>query len=279
MNSLQLHKINPSILEICWSQKLWLLASIVLAIVCSALCQLVIPKTFRVKNTLRIGQFMGNPLEMAEFTKQRFKQAAFLEEAFEHDGLHLDLPRDSLPNLVQVSIENDFNKQRGIDTILFSTQASSASMAAAMNRAISNYLIFQHQRIFEQAVGIRSEEIHGWEKSIEDAEAQIKHLESKLEETASGKTIDDLALYLLTAKLQELRSLLIQMNQLKHKARLETYNPVLSFNTKTGSDPREPEHAFFPRLSITLPSLILVSGFAWFLYCWMKFNLGSHEHN
>jgi hypothetical protein len=255
-----------------WKRKTWLLIAMIISIAVSFAMTAFLPKTFQVKNSLRLGQFMGKPIELSEFTQQRLKQVGFLSDAFEQAHIQLDATRDDYPGMVRVSIENDFNKQRDIDTILFATLGPTPELAAKMNQAISDHLIAVHSEAFNAARSIRDREVLEWETSIEKARQQIRELESRMDQANQGETLDRMALFLQSAKLQEQRAILVQMIRLKQKAILESHNPIASFPTQVASKVRVPQKAYFPRLPLVLAVLLFLTCAIWLFLCWVEFN-------
>lgn len=246
-----------------------LVAMVVIAVIAAIALNKLLPKTYSVTNSLRIGQFMGIPLELPEFTKQRFKMVGFLADAYEEADVDLDIARDDYPRTVKVSIENDFNKQHGIDTIIFSTRGNSPEQAIAMSNAVSNHLIKIHGKKLKEARAIRNQEIAEWDTGITDTKSKIEELEGMLSKSKSDN-INQGALYILTSQFQEQREIMFHMMQIRNNVKLQMSNPVQSFNTQIASTVRPPEKPSFPKLSILIPGLVFAAALFWSFLCWVE---------
>ncbi len=261
--------MNDPLFRVFYKRRGLLAIGAVLAVGLAFLLQNVLPKTYSVSNGVRIGRFMGVPLEMPEFTQQRLKMVGFLADAYEAAGIDLGIARDDLPRTVIVSIENDLNKTNNVDTLIFSVKGRSPEQARAMSQALSRALERVHGAKLEEAKLLREREIQGWLQGIEVTEERLERLDQKLDHLQPG-VVADVALYTLGAKMQENRNLLIHMMQVRNNAILQNQNPVETFNTEAVSQVRAPERASFPRLGLLLPALLALSMFGWIALCWLE---------
>lgn len=261
--------MNDPLFNVLFKRRGWLGVSLLLAVGCAVLLQNVLPKSYTVTNGVRIGRFMGVPLEMPEFTKQRLKMVGFLADAYEAAGINLGIARDDLPRTVNVSIENDLNKTNNVDTLIFAVKGRSPAEARAMSLALSRALERVHGAKLDEAKRLRESEIQGWAEGIEVTEQRLERLDTKFDQLRPG-VVDDVALYTLGAKMQENRNLLIHMMQVRNNAILQNHNPVETFNTEVVSQVRAPERASFPRLGLLVPALVALAAFGWLALCWLE---------
>ncbi len=261
--------MNDPLCVILMRRRFWLAAAFGLAVIGAFVLQRVLPKSYTVANGVRIGRYMGVPLEMPEFTKQRLKMVGFLADAYEAAGLKLQISRDDLPRTVKVTIENDLNKQNNVDTLVFATKGRSPEEARAMSQALSLALVRVHGAKLEQARRIREQEIKDWQQGIALTETSLERMDQRLDGLRPG-AVSEVALYTLGAKMQEHRNLLINMIQSRNQAFLQNNNPVETFNTEVVSQARAPERASFPRLGLLLPALIALALLGWVGLCWLE---------
>ena len=260
--------MNDLLFMAMWKRKNILFALMLVAIAAGGLLAWLLPRQYTVTNGFRIGQFMGVPLEQPEFTRQRFRQVGFIADAYEAANLLLPMPRDRFPKTVKVSIENDFNKQSNIDTVVFSTTAETPELALALNQALGEHLILVHGRKLDEAKTLRRREVTDWQADIQKTSADLKVMESRLMNMSSGKGLGEAAVFLTTAKLEEKQSLLFHMKEKIHHVNLKIDNPVESFNTEMISAPRLPERPSFPSITLLIAGMFCLSFPAWLFYCW-----------
>lgn len=260
--------MNDLLFIALWKRKKQLVLFVLVAIILGVLLSLLLPRQYTVSNGFRIGQFMGVPLELSEFTRQRFKQVGFIADAYEEAHLELDIPRDRYPNTVKVSIENDFNKVNNIDTVIFSTTGKTAEEALAMSVALGQKLVAVHTQKLEEGKAIRRMEVHELEKDIEKTTIELKAMEEALMTMGSKNGISDVAIFLTTAKLEEQHNLLFHMKEKLHQVNFQIDNPVESFTTEIISQPRLPENPSFPKISLMVAGLVFISFPAWIFFCW-----------
>ena len=251
-----------------WHRRKVLALFMIAAIGVGGLATWLLPRQYTVNNGFRIGQFMGVPLEQPEFTRQRFRQVGFIADAYEAKDLLLAMPRDRYPKTVKVSIENDFNKQSNIDTVVFSTTAETPELALAMNEALAAHLVRVHSAKLEEAKALRRREIADWEAGIAKTTGDLEVMENRLAQLGSGQKLGEAAIFLTTAKLEEQQSLLFHMREKIHHVNLKIDNPVESFTTEIISSPRLPERPSFPSVPLLLAGLLCLSFPAWLFYCW-----------
>lgn len=244
------------------------------AIVAAVVLNFVLPKTYKVTNCIRLGRFMGVPLELPEFTNQRFKMVGFVSDAYDKAGITLDIPKDDLPRTVKVNIENDLNKTHGVDTLIFETRGETPEEARAMSAALSDHLIYIHGQKLEEARSIRDREIQAWDASIVQTKKEIDSLSDQLKGLDS-KSLDQAAMFMMNAKLHERRNILFNMMQMRHNVTLKNGNPVESFNTEVASIVRTPEKPSFPKLSLLLPAFWVMAFMAWLAFCWLETALAT----
>lgn len=268
--------MSDQLLTTMFQRKRRLLLLLLLATLTAILLYNILPKSFTVTNGIRIGRFMGVPLELAEYTKQRFKMVGFLAEAYEKAELQLDVPQDDLPRTVKVSIENDFNKINNIDTLIYSTRGSTPQVAQEMSAALSDYLIGLHGQRLAEARAIREKEVEAWREGVVETRAKIAQLEDMLTGNM-GTSLNQAAMLILTSKFQDQRAVLFNMMQLQYSVTLKNDNPVESYNTEAVSEARAPERAAFPKLSHLLLALYVVAGLAWATSCWLETVLATHK--
>ena len=265
--------MNDNLFKTMFNRLRFLILAIVLGIIAAVVLTSILPKTYTVTNGIRLGKYMGVPLELPEFTKQRFKLVGFLADAYDAAGIELEISRDDYPRTVKVSIENDFNKLSNVDTLIFSSKGPTPELARQMNKALTDHLISLHGEKLQEARAIREKEIEVWRNGINVTEGKIKELEVMLDKAADERKMNDTAVFLISAKLEEQRDILFHMKQVLHNTILKNENPVESYNTEAVSEVRAPSKPSFPKLSILLVGMTILAFLGWALGCWLEYML------
>lgn len=238
-------------LRVIWRRKSLIIGGTLVAAATALVASLLMPKTYEVSRTLKIGNLPGKPIEHREAVIGRLKDHRILKTVLEK--IHVGSAAEEIDSLISID-------PRTNPDIRYTVKAHDPWVGTEIADKLAEYIIKVHSPIFEQGLQIVREYEAELTAMIDGVQEENRVLKKLLHEKIIDPNVDPMAIALLQANIGERER---SFADLHRKLKEVRFSHIGSENTSVIAADSPPQHPVKPKtkLNVLLGGTLGLMGF------------------